>query len=93
MPLVGPWEIALILIVVVLLFGGKKLPELARSIGDAIRQYRTASGPGTTEEKPKEETLNKSEEETLLQTARKLGIKTKGKTPKEISEEILKKAK
>ncbi|WP_455364313.1 Sec-independent protein translocase subunit TatA/TatB [[Eubacterium] cellulosolvens] len=91
MPLVGPWEIALILIVVVLLFGGKKLPELARSVGEAIRQYRSATE--STEKTPKEETLSQSEEETLLQTAKKLGIKTKGKTPKEISEEILKKAK
>ncbi len=91
MPLVGPWEIALILIVVVLLFGGKKLPELARSVGEAIRQYRSSTG--STEQTFKEETLSQSEEETLLQTAKKLGIKTKGKTPKEISEEILKKAK
>ena len=91
MPLVGPWEIALILIVVVLLFGGKKLPELARSVGEAIRQYRSSTE--STEQTPREETLSQSEEETLLQTAKKLGIKTKGKTPKEISEEILKKAK
>ena len=29
----GPWEIALIFIVIIILFGGKKLPELARGLG------------------------------------------------------------
>jgi len=37
----GP-EIVLIVIVVLLLFGGKKLPELARGIGKGIRDFRKA---------------------------------------------------
>jgi sec-independent protein translocase protein TatA len=89
MPIVGPWEIALILIVVVLLFGGRKLPELAKSMGEAIRQYRSATG--SQEEPEKEEAVNENEEKALLQTAKKLGIRTQGKTPKELSEAILKK--
>lgn len=39
----GPWEIALILFVVLLLFGGKKLPELARGLGKGIREFKDAS--------------------------------------------------
>ena len=46
MPFIGPWEIALILAIVLLLFGPKKLPELAKSMGDAIRQYKTATEGG-----------------------------------------------
>lgn len=46
MPFIGPWEIALILAIVLLVFGPKKLPELAKSMGDAIRQYKTAVDGG-----------------------------------------------
>jgi sec-independent protein translocase protein TatA len=40
---VGPWEIAAILFVVVLLFGAKKLPELARGLGQGIREFKKAA--------------------------------------------------
>ena len=38
----GP-EIALILIVFVLLFGARKIPELARGVGRGIREFKDAS--------------------------------------------------
>ncbi len=37
----GPTEILIILGIVVLLFGGKKLPELARGSGRALRIFKT----------------------------------------------------
>ena len=39
----GTPEILLILFVVLLLFGGKKLPELARGLGKGIREFKDAS--------------------------------------------------
>ena len=36
----GPGEIAGILVVVLLLFGAKRLPELARSLGQGVREFR-----------------------------------------------------
>ncbi len=36
----GPREIIILAVVLVLLFGSKKIPELARSIGEAIRHVR-----------------------------------------------------
>src|SRR3546814_9699736 len=36
----GPWEIVLILLIIVLLFGAKKLPELARGSGRALRIFK-----------------------------------------------------
>jgi len=39
----GGSEIVLILVVVLLLFGGKKLPELARGLGRGIREFKDAS--------------------------------------------------
>jgi len=39
----GIWELLLILIVILLLFGGNKLPELGRGLGKAIRDFRRSS--------------------------------------------------
>ena len=36
----GPWEILLILIVVLILFGARRLPELAKSLGQGINEFR-----------------------------------------------------
>lgn len=42
----GVWELSLILIVILLLFGGSKLPELGRGLGKAIKDFRrSASEP------------------------------------------------
>ena len=38
----GPWEIFLVLIVVLVLFGAKRLPELARGLGLGINEFRDA---------------------------------------------------
>ena len=39
---IGPWQIALI-VVVVLLLGGKKIPELMRGLGSGIKEFKDAS--------------------------------------------------
>ena len=38
----GPWEIALVILVIIILFGGKKLPELARGLGLGLREFKRA---------------------------------------------------
>jgi sec-independent protein translocase protein TatA len=40
----GPWEIALIVLVIMLLFGAKKLPEIGRSMGRGIREFKDTVG-------------------------------------------------
>lgn len=37
---IGMTEILVVLIIVLILFGPKKLPQLARSIGESVREYR-----------------------------------------------------
>lgn len=37
----GPWEIAAIVLVIVLLFGARKLPDLARSVGRSMRIFKS----------------------------------------------------
>ena len=39
---IGPWQIAIIVMVVLLLFGGKKIPELMRGIGKGISEFNAA---------------------------------------------------
>jgi sec-independent protein translocase protein TatA len=42
---VGTTELLLILGIIVLLFGGKKLPELARSLGESFSELKKSAGP------------------------------------------------
>ncbi|WP_304141579.1 twin-arginine translocase TatA/TatE family subunit [Mesoflavibacter zeaxanthinifaciens] len=46
----GPMQIALIVIVVLLLFGGKKIPELMRGLGSGIKEFKDASKEENKEE-------------------------------------------
>ena len=39
---IGPSELIVVMLIVLLLFGSKRLPELARGIGKATRQFRKA---------------------------------------------------
>ncbi|MCF8229202.1 MAG: twin-arginine translocase TatA/TatE family subunit [Bacteroidales bacterium] len=52
----GGWEILIIAIVVLLLFGGRKIPELMRGLGKGIREFKDGVNPS-------EEEKNKSKEE------------------------------
>jgi sec-independent protein translocase protein TatA len=45
----GGWEIVLILAVVLLLFGAKKLPELAKGLGMGIKEFKKATREVTDE--------------------------------------------
>ena len=43
--IIGPWQIALIVLVVLLLFGGKKIPELMRGLGKGVREFKDGINP------------------------------------------------
>ena len=88
--LLGPWEVMAILAIALLLFGPKKLPELARSLGSAVSEYRKAASGNTEEKTTKQEP---EEDKLIYETAEKLGIGTKGKSKSEILKEILEKSK
>ncbi len=98
-----------VVLVVIFLWGPQKIPEIARAIGRARREFDqaskelsgtlassgtlaasgapTAGGTLTAESQPM-----KSGDELLIETARKLGIPTTGKTREQISDEIVKKS-
>lgn len=47
--MLGGWEIVLILAVVLILFGAKKLPELAKGLGSGIKEFKKATRDVTDE--------------------------------------------
>ncbi len=55
--MVGPWQIAIIVFALVLLFGGKKIPELMKGLGQGMKEFKKATD---TEDKEKD----KDEEES-----------------------------
>ena len=39
----GPWGIVLIVLVVLLLFGGKKIPEIMKGLGKGVKEFKDAT--------------------------------------------------
>ncbi|HPF97184.1 MAG: twin-arginine translocase TatA/TatE family subunit [Flavobacteriaceae bacterium] len=48
---VGPWQYIIIGLAILLLFGGKKIPELMKGLGKGIKEFKDASKEDDTEEK------------------------------------------
>jgi sec-independent protein translocase protein TatA len=67
----GPWEIALILVIVLIVFGVGKLPQVGSAIGKGVRSFRKAQAGEDSEEEEEEE-----EEEV---------VKPKRKTTKKVA--------
>ena len=52
--MIGPWQIGLIVLALLLLFGGKKLPELMKGMGKGIKGFKDEmGGEGEDEKKSK----------------------------------------
>ena len=41
--MIGPWQIAIIVVLVLLMFGGKKIPELMKGLGGGIKEFKNAA--------------------------------------------------
>ncbi|MBU2938039.1 twin-arginine translocase TatA/TatE family subunit [Lacinutrix sp. C3R15] len=54
-PLIIGWpQVILIAVVILLIFGGKKIPELMRGLGSGIKEFKDATNSEEEEEKKKE---------------------------------------
>ena len=60
----GAPELLLIFLIVLLLFGGKKLPELAHSAGSSVRELRKGLSDGADEKKNQRKTDEKESDST-----------------------------
>jgi len=50
---IGPGQIAIVVVLVLLLFGGKKIPELMKGLGSGIKEFKKASQDDAKEEDKK----------------------------------------
>lgn len=90
---IGTNEIILIALVVIILFGASKIPELARSLGRATGEFKKAKNETERELKDVEKSIkeSKSPEEKsskIKQMAQDLGIPTEGKSDEQLLDEI-----
>ncbi len=83
-------EYIVIFLIVLLLFGGKKLPELARSMGSAVREYTQAVKEPVKYVEEKTKDKEGEDREAILEAAKKLGIETEGRSVSEIAQDIVK---
>lgn len=59
---VGPWQIIVILVIIVLLFGAKKIPELAQGIGKGIKTFKKEMESSNEATENKTEKVEKKDE-------------------------------
>ena len=78
----GLTEIALILIVVLILFGGKRIPELAKALGKAQYEYKKAKELLQNEAQDLKDTVAKAAAEEEQKTAEKDDAKEDAKSGK-----------
>jgi len=60
--IVGPWQIILVIAIVLLLFGGKKIPELMKGVGQGIKEFKDGMNSDNTKAnsaEKKDETVEK----------------------------------
>ncbi len=74
---IGPMEIGIIVLIIILLFGATKVPQLARSFGQAMGEFKKAKKEAEINYKKFEESVTGSEEE-IAEAKAKATAKTKG---------------
>ncbi|WP_174589702.1 twin-arginine translocase TatA/TatE family subunit [Methanocella conradii] len=96
MSLFGPQELLLIFGIIIILFGATKLPELARSLGQSMGEFKVGQMEAERRyEALKNQPLQQSSDDIALtraqRMAKNLGIDFKGKTDEQLLAEIEKK--
>lgn len=55
----GPWQVILIVAIVLLLFGGKKIPELMKGLGKGVKEFKDASSGASDKDKAEDKEIEK----------------------------------
>jgi sec-independent protein translocase protein TatA len=69
MPNIGPLEIAVVLIIVLIIFGPKRLPELGQSMGRGIREFKNSISGDKDKDDAEENRRELETSESARQTA------------------------
>lgn len=77
----GPMELGIIVVLVVLLFGADKLPKLARGAGEAMTEFRKAKAEADQELQQMQEETGKEETTTVETETSEEAEKTEASTP------------
>lgn len=67
----GPWEITFILLLALLLFGGKKLPSLAKDLGTGIKEFKKSLSSASEEIEPPQPPVTPTQEEPIKKGGKK----------------------
>ena len=63
MPSIGPLELAIVLVIALIVLGPKKLPEVGRSVGRGMREFRESLGGGGDDDAADEKPVLKAKSE------------------------------
>ncbi len=88
------WIVIGVIVIIIFLWGPQKIPDIAKALGSAKREFEKASKDvgDTMSPTPMRTTTDMTADQALVETARKLGITTDGKTRAQISQEIVERA-
>lgn len=64
MPRISGWEWLIVALIVIVLFGAKKLPDLARSLGASAKEFRKGIEAGVSEDDDESTVAEASQKET-----------------------------
>ncbi len=70
-PTLGPMELIIALVVILLLFGAKRIPELARGLGSGVREFKAGTKEGQLEDKKDKQKKDEEEGEAGVTTEAK----------------------
>jgi sec-independent protein translocase protein TatA len=60
--MVGPWQVVLIIVALLFLFGGRKIPELMKGLGQGINEFKKSMKENDDKAKDKDEARSNQEE-------------------------------
>ena len=83
---IGWPELVLILVILVFIFGAKRLKDVVRGVGESVREFKEASSEPQSASDVKND-------DAIIEAAEKMGIETKGKSIEAILKEMGEKAK
>ncbi|ATZ60956.2 MAG: twin-arginine translocase TatA/TatE family subunit [Methanosarcinales archaeon Met12] len=91
--MIGPHELIIIGVIIILLFGASKIPELARSLGKSVGEFKKAQKESEIKLSEFERSIKDSvtpheKKDKVHKMAKGLGIETEGKTEDELLDEV-----